>query len=87
MEFTIPTDAEVIQLTDRPTRGFEVRDLSGNVVAILLVGDPIKPPPHYRHDLTADCWPEVGKARCHSAAQKRPGGVLALSPTRAEKTP
>ena len=64
MSLEITTDAEqVIQLVDDPTRAFECMDLEGNVVCVLLVGDPVKPPRHYTHDFRAAAWPEVQRER------------------------
>ena len=67
MEWTIPGNAEVIQLADQPTRAFECHDLKTGAVAVVLVGDPVKPPRHYTHDLSAVRWYRLQK-------RKRPNG-------------
>jgi hypothetical protein len=50
-EVTNTSGGEVIVLHSSPTRAFEAFDLSGKSLGVMLVGDPIKPPPHYTHDL------------------------------------
>jgi hypothetical protein len=54
MDLENRTDAKVVQAHPNPTRAFEVFDFpSMESVGVVLVGDPIKPPRHYTHDLAA----------------------------------